>query len=137
MRTFFGIIGLMVIGVMVISAIDQQSAPPPAAPMIGPTIVPKSTFVMEPHVELTNLDRSYNVLTGTITLENYNAFPIKDASIICDVVAPSGTVIHTYRFQLFETVPAKGKRLVNKHNFGFWPPQGKSLGCRSTRAVRN
>jgi hypothetical protein len=82
------------------------------------------------------MDRSYGVLEGSFTLTNENAFAIADAEIICEITAPSGTIVGGYRFTIYDVVAAKKSKAVNGYKFGFWPQQGKSLSCEANKARR-
>jgi len=84
-------------------------------------------------IKLGPVDMSYGLFEGGFTLKNPNDVPIKDVGIVCEVEAPSGTVIHHYRFTIFEIVPAKGEKVIKNYKFGFWPQQGKRVGCRVQR----
>jgi hypothetical protein len=92
--------------------------------------------VTPPEVQLGRMDRSYGVLEGTFILKNTNNFPIADASIWCSITAPSGTVIGSYQFTIYEIIPAKGRKTIQNYKFGLWPEQGKSIGCYSASARR-
>jgi hypothetical protein len=91
--------------------------------------IPAAAASLPPEIKLGQLDRSYGLLEGGFTLKNPNNVPIKDVGILCEVTAPSGTIIHHYRFTIFEIVPAKGEKTVRNYKFGFWPQQGKSISC--------
>lgn len=138
MLRIIGIVLLGVVGWFFIQGVSEQQKNYTLAPgMRGSTPpAPLPDPVLPPEVNLIRLDRSYSVLEGGITLVNPNAFAIKDARIYCSVFASSGTAISSYDFQLFEKVPAKGKKTISKYNFGFWPQQGKSISCIAKNALR-
>jgi hypothetical protein len=83
----------------------------------------------DPTIDLKSLDRSYNQLQGTIILKNPNIFPIADVKITCLIYADSGTAIRDVDFTLYQVVPAKGHKTISGYKFGFWPDQGKRVGC--------
>lgn len=110
------------------------------APSTGAQAVSSQTaalpVVFPPGVKLGRMDRSYGVLEGSFTLTNENAFAIADAEIICEITAPSGTVVGGYRFTIYDVVAAKKSKAVNAYKFGSWPQQGKSLSCEANKARR-
>lgn len=83
-------------------------------------------------IELKQVDMSYSSFRGSFVLENPNPFPVADIRILCSVFAGSGTVIKEYNETIFEIVPAKGKKKITGHRFGYWPEQGKKVGCHTT-----
>ena len=87
-------------------------------------------------IELGTLDRSYGLLEGSFTLKNPNQFAIADIKVRCDITASSGTTIDQKEFTVFDVVPAKGEKAIRKFKFGYWPQQGKSIGCHTTGYVR-
>jgi hypothetical protein len=93
-------------------------------------------FPEDASIELGRLDRSYGLLEGSFTLKNPNKFAIADVKIHCDITASSGTSIDQKDFIVFEAVPAKGQKMVRNFKFGYWPQQGKSIGCHATGYVR-
>jgi hypothetical protein len=138
-RVIVGIAFLLFVGVVATNIGDRPKVIPrsvePKLEAFGPE-KPLPAPVKPPEVKYGELDRSYGVLKGDFTLINTNDFAIRDARMVCDVIAGSGTTIHTYRFDVFEIIPAKGRKTVKGYTFGFWPQQGKSLSCYSTSADR-
>jgi hypothetical protein len=89
-----------------------------------------------PRVELKSLRSEYGFLQGSFVISNTNAFPIADATIHCDMHGPSGTIIHTFDFVVYELVPANGKKPINNYKFGFWPQESSQMDCRSISVER-
>lgn len=87
-------------------------------------------------IDLGRLDSSYGALQGSVTVKNPNAFEIKDPEFICVITAASGTEIRRFRTVIYERVPANGRKTVRNHKFGYWPDQGKSIGCEGDLARR-
>lgn len=131
-----GIVLLVAVGYAAFQGFqDMEKAAPRAVPIVQAT-PPGPPAITPPELKLGELDRSYSVLKGDFTLINPNDFSIRDATLVCDVIAGSGTKIHTYRFQVFERIPAKSRKTVRGHVFGFWPQQGKSLSCHAQDPLR-
>jgi hypothetical protein len=84
---------------------------------------------VDPQIKLTTVDMSYSSFVGSVTITNPNAFPIADIRISCSVYAGSGSTIKEYNQTIYEIVPAKSKKTIRNHRFGYWPDQGKKVGC--------
>lgn len=65
----------------------------------------------------------------SFTIVNDNDFPVRDIEIICRFFGNSGTVIHTRREVIYETVPAKKSKSVKDLSLGFIDGQAKSASC--------
>lgn len=84
---------------------------------------------VDPTIKLTTVDMSYSSFVGSIVVNNPNAFPIADIRISCSVYGGSGTTIKEYNETIYEVVPAKSKKTIRNHRFGYWPDQGQKVGC--------
>jgi hypothetical protein len=88
-----------------------------------------SLAAFPPEITLAKVDMSYGRFEGDVIVKNPNTVAIRDVRVTCDVIAPSGTIIHHYQFTIYERIPAKGQKAIRNYNFGFWPQQGKSVAC--------
>ncbi|ETR77897.1 hypothetical protein X566_09695 [Afipia sp. P52-10] len=82
-----------------------------------------------PDITLGQVDMSYSNFKGSFTITNPNGFAIADVRVRCAVYGGSGTSIKDYEFTVYEVVPAKGKKSIQGYKFGYWPDQGKKVGC--------
>lgn len=89
-----------------------------------------------PKIKLGKLDKSYNLIKGSFTIENPNAFAIADVKIACSIMGESGTTISELSFVIYEIVPAKGRKVIQAHDFGYASSQTKSISCNSAGYVR-
>ena len=98
--------------------------------------VPSGQQASPPDVELGRLDTSGGMVRANLTLTNRNSLQIHSAEINCAVLSRDGSERARFRFTIFESVPAKGSKLITKHNFGPWPPTANSITCESDKALR-
>lgn len=61
---------------------------------------------------------------------NRSPYDAKDITVTCTHYAPSGTEIDSNTRTIYETVPAKGKKMVKGFNMGFIHSQAASTVCK-------
>lgn len=74
-----------------------------------------------------------NVLVASFTINNANAFPVKDIEISCDEIAPSGTILGTTSRTIFNVIDPHGSKTVIAFDMGFIHPQTKGTRCLVSR----
>ena len=110
---------------------DNEQASPPSLPPIITGRKPDILADALPDVKITRLVTEYALTTGDLLIKNHNAFPISDVAIECEVLAPSGTAIATFRLTAFLSIQPKTSAALKNYRFGVWPQQGKSMRCQS------
>jgi len=58
------------------------------------------------------------VMIATLTIENLNAFPVKDIAVACQLTARSGTAIGYTAATIYDVVPARAKKIFRELNMG-------------------
>jgi len=70
-----------------------------------------------------------NVMEANFTITNNSEYQIKDIEITCTHYAKSGTRIDSNERTIFDVVPAKSKKKLDKFNMGFIHSQAEKTGC--------
>ena len=70
-----------------------------------------------------------SVMEADFTIQNPSNYAIKDIEVTCTHFANSGTEIDSNTRTIYETVPAKGKKVVKNFNMGFIHSQAHKSGC--------
>lgn len=131
------IVAVIVLG-GVAYAISAGNPPPRALPPISEAEQAKNrSQLARENVSLSaaNLTKGVGVMTATFTFENKNPFAVKDLTVKCDHLAPSGTKIDSNTRTVFEIVPKNGKKTVRDVNMGFIHSQSAKSGCEITDLV--
>ena len=58
------------------------------------------------------------VMIATLTIENPNAFRIKDIDVACELTAKSGTAISYTAATIYDVIPARARRIIRELNMG-------------------
>lgn len=77
------------------------------------------------------------VAIANLTIENGNAYAVKDVKLACHYYAPSGTLLSTLYPTVYETIPAKGRKTMHNFSIGFVHSQAQKGGCQVASASRN
>jgi hypothetical protein len=102
----------------------------PTPVTIAPTTAAPAQSILD-NVKLSKVSVSKDevTMTASFTIENKNAFPIKDVEITCHHFANSGTEIDSNTRTVYEIVPAKGSKRVNAFSMGFIHSQAAKSAC--------
>ncbi len=68
-------------------------------------------------------------------IKNDLPWAIKDITLTCTMIAPSGTFLGQTSRTLYERVRTKGEKSISSFNMGFVNPQGKLNDCNVTNLV--
>jgi len=71
-----------------------------------------------------------NVMLADFTISNPSDYSIKDIEITCEHSAPSGTEIDSNTRTVYQTVPAKGKKVIRNFNMGWIHTQAARSSCK-------
>jgi len=71
-----------------------------------------------------------NVALLSFTIENTNAYAVKDVEIYCDWRAASGTTLGSHSGRVYQTILPHKKLKVSNFNFGFIDSQVATASCR-------
>lgn len=77
-----------------------------------------------------------SVMLATFTIQNTNAFSVKDIRIHCEHSAPSGTLIDSSSQTIYEAIKVGASRTFKEVNMGFVHSQAKSSSCSIRNFVR-
>jgi hypothetical protein len=77
-----------------------------------------------------------NVGIVNVTIENANDFPVKDVGIRCNFNGKSGTQLSTNDHKIFDTIPAKAKKMFKDVNVGLIDSQSAGASCAVQSAER-
>ena len=127
----FIIIAAVIAWVAVVAGSSDNNVHSASAPKVSHSSPP----IEPPKVKLGRLDSSYGLLQGNFTLINENKFPIADAVVRCDVIAPSGSVIRQYKFTVYEVSRRTVRRPYVDTSLAYGRNKGKSVSCFSTVAM--
>ena len=70
-----------------------------------------------------------SVMVVNFTIKSTLQFPVRDILVRCIGTGNSGTEIGSVSQTIYETVPAKGTKRINKINMGFIPGQMRGARC--------
>ncbi|CAN5379593.1 hypothetical protein BH18ACI2_BH18ACI2_04990 [soil metagenome] len=73
-----------------------------------------------------------SIMEADFTIQNPSNYTVKDLEITCTHFANSGTKIDSNTRTIYETVPAKGKKVVKDFNMGFIHSQASKSSCEVT-----
>jgi len=73
-----------------------------------------------------------SIMIADFTITNLSDYPVKDLDVTCNHFANSGTKIDSNSRTIYETVPAKGKKVVKDFNMGFIHSQAARSSCEIT-----
>ena len=76
-----------------------------------------------------------NVMIADFTITNLSNYAVKDLDVTCTHHANSGTEIDSNSRTIYETVPARGKKVVRNFNMGFIHSQAARSSCKITDLV--
>jgi hypothetical protein len=128
------ILALMVLGPLLVSR-EQKPADQRAAP--GPASLPPR----EEALRQVKLDFSWskgafdNVMLATFVIKNPTSRRLKDIEVTCKHFAPSGTQIDRNVRTIYEIVPPKSSKNIERFNMGFIHSQAQSSACAITNLV--
>lgn len=74
-------------------------------------------------------DETGVILHENLTIKNDGPVAVKDITIKCNNIAPSGTVIDSNERTIYEVVPARKTRTFRDFNMGFINPQSSASSC--------
>jgi len=69
-------------------------------------------------------------MEADFTIQNPTQYMIKDMEITCTHFAKSGTEIDSNTRTIYDTVPAKGKKVIKNFTMGFIHIQASSSSCK-------
>lgn len=75
---------------------------------------------------------SYNfrgLLRIDVVIKNDLSWPIKDLTLTCTMIAPSGTLLGQATRTIYEKIETKSEKSISNFDMGFVDPQGKLNGC--------
>ncbi len=75
------------------------------------------------------------VMIADFTITNPTSYTVKDLEVTCTHYANSGTEIDSNSRTIYETVPAKGKKVVRNFSMGFIHSQAARSSCKITDLV--
>ena len=70
-----------------------------------------------------------SIMEADFTIQNPSNYTIKDIEVTCTHFANSGTEIDSNTRTIYESVPAKGKKVIKNFNMGFIHSQAKKTSC--------
>jgi hypothetical protein len=76
-----------------------------------------------------------SVMIADFTITNLSNYTVKDLDVTCTHYANSGTEIDSNSRTIYETVPAKGKKVVRNFSMGFIHSQAARSSCKVTDLV--
>jgi hypothetical protein len=82
------------------------------------------------------LDGFGTVMIASFTIQNDNAFDVKDVTIECELNAKSGTELGKSRQTVYEIIPANGSKRLADVNMSFVHSQASKASCRITDVVK-
>ncbi len=71
-------------------------------------------------------------LAAEFSIENRTPYAIKDISITCDQIAPTGTIIQSHTETLYHIIATKTRASYSPLSYGIKHPQTKTLKCQIT-----
>lgn len=106
-----------------------------SAPTAAAAITPDHQSILD-NIALSKVSllKSDVTFTASFTIENKNAFPVKDVEITCHHYANSGTEIDSNTRTVYEIVPAKGSKRINGFAMGFIHSQAAKSACGTVSA---
>jgi len=76
-----------------------------------------------------------SVMMADFTITNLSNYTVRDLDVTCTHYANSGTEIDSNSRTIYETVPAKGKKVVRNFSMGFIHSQAARSSCKVTDLV--
>ena len=71
-----------------------------------------------------------NIMKADFRVQNTSTLPMKDIAIVCNMKAPSGTVVSVKRHTIYDTVKGGATRSFENVNMGFINNQASKASCR-------
>jgi hypothetical protein len=112
------------------TSVEQgTSTTPPPAPLLTPKEEALGQVKLDFEWSKGGFD---NIMMVDFVITNPTAHRLKDITITCFLIAPSGTVIDNNVRTIYENVPPKGSKKISKFNMGFINSQATRSSCRVT-----
>jgi hypothetical protein len=128
---------LVLLGLVVVIALVINDKPAPA----GQQQTSAATYTKAPPIpplivkDLAPEKTGFGVVLvlGFITIHNPAKVAAKDFTLVCDLVAPSGTKLQTIRHTVYDTIGPGKTRTFENINMGFAHVQASNVACGAKR----
>lgn len=134
----FGWLGLVVIMLIATPRNSQQrnttatlsSSTSTTSAVSTPSESPKEAALRQAKIDFSWGKGGFgSVMEVDFTIQNPSNYTIKDIEVTCTHFANSGTEIDSNTRTIYESVPAKGKKIIKDFNMGFIHSQANKTSC--------